>query len=88
MEKFRGKTVIIPRSRDWKAIDETDKYSKEQRMKCKAENQKKPLVKRYCIICNSEITNYNDNSYRYKKYCDICYPIVHRENCKKARLNK
>jgi tRNA G10 N-methylase Trm11 len=38
MEKFRGKTVIIPRSRDWKSIDETDKYSKEQRMKCKAES--------------------------------------------------
>lgn len=38
METFRGKTLIIPRSRDWKAIDETDKYSKEQRMKCKAES--------------------------------------------------
>lgn len=40
METFRGKTLIIPRSRDWKAIDETDKYSKEQRMKCKAESGK------------------------------------------------
>ncbi len=40
METFRGKTVIIPRSKDWKAIDETDKYSKEQRMKCKAESGK------------------------------------------------
>lgn len=37
METFRGKTVIIPRSRDWKLIDETDKYSKQQRMKCKTE---------------------------------------------------
>lgn len=40
METFRGKTVIIPRSRDWKAIDETDKYSKEQRMKCKTASGK------------------------------------------------
>lgn len=38
MEKFRGKTVIIPRTRNWKAIDETDKYSKEQRMRCKKES--------------------------------------------------
>ena len=35
METFRGKTIIIPRTRDRKAIDETDKYSKEQRMRCK-----------------------------------------------------
>ncbi len=34
METFRGKTVIIPRSRDWKVIDETDKYSGEQRKQC------------------------------------------------------
>lgn len=40
METFRGKTVIIPRSRDWKAIDETDKYSKEQRLKCKTASGK------------------------------------------------
>lgn len=40
METFRGKTVVIPRSRDWKAIDETDKYSKEQRMKCKTASGK------------------------------------------------
>lgn len=37
METFRGKTVIIPRSKNWKLIDETDKYSKEQRIKCKGE---------------------------------------------------
>jgi hypothetical protein len=36
MEKFRGKTVIIPRSRDWNLIHETDKYSKKQRHECKA----------------------------------------------------
>jgi len=40
METFRGKTVIIPRSKDWKLIDETDKYSKEQRLKCKTESGK------------------------------------------------
>jgi len=34
METFRGRTVIIPRSQDWALIDETDKYSKEQRKKC------------------------------------------------------
>ena len=28
MELFRGKKVIIPRSKNWKLIDETDKYSK------------------------------------------------------------
>jgi hypothetical protein len=38
METFRNKKVIIPRSRDWKLIDETDKYSKEQRMKCKTDS--------------------------------------------------
>jgi hypothetical protein len=40
METFRGKTVIIPRSKDWKLIDETDKYSKEQRLKCQTESGK------------------------------------------------
>jgi hypothetical protein len=40
METFRGKHVTIPRSRDWKLIDETDKYSKQQRMKCKTETGK------------------------------------------------
>jgi hypothetical protein len=40
METFRGKSVTIPRSKDWKLIDETDKYSKEQRMKCKTETGK------------------------------------------------
>lgn len=37
METFRGKTIVIPRSKDWKLIDETDKYSKTQRMRCQAE---------------------------------------------------
>ena len=40
METFRGKQVVIPRSRDWKLIDETDLYSKEQRKRCKAESGK------------------------------------------------
>ena len=35
MELFRGKKLIIPRSKNWKLIDETDKYSKKQRLKCK-----------------------------------------------------
>jgi len=37
METFRGKHVVIPRSKDWKLIDETDKYSKTQRLRCKTE---------------------------------------------------
>ena len=36
MEKFRGKTLLIPRSREWKLIDETDKYSGKQRRECKS----------------------------------------------------
>jgi len=36
MEKFRGKLVIIPRSKEWKLIDETDKYSGKQRKECKS----------------------------------------------------
>jgi len=34
METFHGKKIVIPRSRDWELIDETDKYSGEQRKKC------------------------------------------------------
>lgn len=40
METFRGKEIIIPRSRDWKLIDETNKYSGEQRKKCQTETGK------------------------------------------------
>ena len=40
MELFRGKKVIIPRSKNWKLIDETDKYSKKQRLKCKTPSGK------------------------------------------------
>jgi len=40
METFRGKKVVIPRSREWALIDKTDKYSREQRMKCKTESGK------------------------------------------------
>jgi hypothetical protein len=36
IEKFRGKTLLIPRSREWKLIDETDKYSGKQRRECKS----------------------------------------------------
>jgi hypothetical protein len=38
METFRGRTLIIPRTRDWKAIDATNQYSYEQRMKCQTES--------------------------------------------------
>lgn len=35
METFRGEVLILPRSKDWKSIDETDNFSKKQRLKCK-----------------------------------------------------
>lgn len=35
METFRGKTVVLPKSKNWAINDETDKYSLEQRLKCK-----------------------------------------------------
>jgi tRNA G10 N-methylase Trm11 len=35
METFRGKTVIIARPKSWELIDETNKYSLKQRLKCK-----------------------------------------------------
>jgi 16S rRNA G966 N2-methylase RsmD len=40
METFRGKRVIIPRTRDWALIDETDKYSGEQRKRCRTQTGK------------------------------------------------
>ena len=40
-ETFRGKTLIIPRSRDYKLIDETDKYSGQQRKNCKTPTGRK-----------------------------------------------
>jgi len=40
METFRGKTIILPRTRDYRLIDETDKYSKEQRLQCQTETGK------------------------------------------------
>jgi len=36
MEKFRGSFLKIPRSKDWKLIDETNKYSEKQRKKCQS----------------------------------------------------
>lgn len=44
MEKFRGKTVLIPRSREWKLIDETDKYSGKQRRECKSVTGKECML--------------------------------------------
>lgn len=40
METFRGKKVIIPRSKNWELIDLTDKYSGEQRKRCKTPSGK------------------------------------------------
>jgi len=42
METFRGKHIIIPKSKDWKLIDETDKYSFEQRLRCKMGTELSP----------------------------------------------
>jgi len=36
MEKFRSSIFIIPKSRNWKLIDETDKYSGKQRKECQS----------------------------------------------------
>ncbi len=43
METFQNKMVIIPRTRDYKSIDETDKYSLRQRLSCKVIPGKSPL---------------------------------------------
>ena len=40
MEKFRSSIFIIPKSRNWKLIDETDKYAFHARMNCKREGSK------------------------------------------------
>jgi len=40
METFRGKKLVIPRSKNWKLIDETDRYSGEQRKRCKTASGK------------------------------------------------
>jgi hypothetical protein len=43
METFRGKKVIIPRSRNWKVIDLTDKYSLNQRLSCRFGDNPRPI---------------------------------------------
>jgi hypothetical protein len=43
METFRGKKLIIPRSRNWKLIDLTDKYSLNQRLSCRFGDNPKPI---------------------------------------------
>ena len=40
METYLGKTIVIPKTKNWKLIDETDKYSKKQRMSCKTSSGK------------------------------------------------
>jgi ribosomal protein S18 acetylase RimI-like enzyme len=42
METFRGKHIILPKSKNWKLIDETDKYSFEQRLRCKMGTELSP----------------------------------------------
>ena len=43
METFRGKKIIIPRSRNWKVIDLTDKYSLNQRLSCRFGDNPRPI---------------------------------------------
>jgi len=49
MEKFRGTTFIIPRSKNWKEIDETDKYSGKQRQKCSEKSGRECFLYPYPI---------------------------------------
>lgn len=43
METFRGRKVIIPKSRNWALIDITDKYSLKQRLSCQVGDNPIPL---------------------------------------------
>jgi cyclopropane fatty-acyl-phospholipid synthase-like methyltransferase len=43
METFRGKRLIIPKSRNWEINDLTDKYSLKQRLSCRFEDNPIPL---------------------------------------------
>lgn len=49
MEKFRGSELIIPRTKNWKEIDETDKYSGEQRKKCSEKSGRECFLYPYPI---------------------------------------
>ena len=40
LKTFRGKTLVFKRSKEWKLIDETDKYAFTARMKCSREGSK------------------------------------------------
>ena len=44
METFRGRKVVIPKSRNWAINDITDNYSLMQRLSCKIGNNPIPLV--------------------------------------------
>jgi len=44
METFRGRKVVIPKSRNWAINDITDNYSLMQRLSCKFGNNPIPLV--------------------------------------------
>ena len=43
METFRGKRLIIPKSRNWEINDLTDKYSLKQRLSCRFGDNPVPL---------------------------------------------
>jgi hypothetical protein len=43
METFRGKRLIIPKSRNWEINDLTDKYSLKQRLACRSGDNPIPL---------------------------------------------
>ena len=43
METFRGKRLIIPKSKNWEINDLTDKYSLKQRLSCRFGDNPVPL---------------------------------------------
>ena len=43
METFRGRKIVIPKTKNWKVIDITDKYSLTQRLSCRVEDGPRPI---------------------------------------------
>ncbi len=75
MEKFRGKTVLIPRSREWKLIDETDKYSGKQRRECKSVTGKE------CTLYPFPVGMKVLSMFKPKKWLDPCAGWGDRLRC-------
>jgi len=75
MEKFRGKTVLIPRSREWKLIDETDKYSGKQRRECKSVTGKECTL--YPFPAGMKVLS----MFKPKKWLDPCAGWGDRLRC-------